>query len=204
MEEYLKRIDDVLIVGDYKDGEILQHTDMNTLIDVFKEGINANYEDLQKVVDGSQPVGSATKVDGASIFRTTDGDIDASDASIPTSGSVLKAIEKLKPVKGVDYYTEQDKEELVNDAAEAILDESTNQIGQMFQQKTEEFNTNAVQKTSDFDNHVEQQKSTFTEYTSEIIDKIDAFDTENLVAVHVVEEYPDVQEDGILYIKVGV
>ena len=60
MNEYVKRIDDNVLISDYKDGEILQHTDVNAMIDILKQGINANYEDIQKVTNGEITVGEAS------------------------------------------------------------------------------------------------------------------------------------------------
>lgn len=58
-----------------------------------------------------------------------------------------------KPVKGVDYFTQQDIDSMVSE----ITDDANSVFNQNVTSKTEEFNTNATEKTSDFnDNYTEK------------------------------------------------
>ena len=66
--DYNKRIDDNFLKAEYVDGEVLQHTDMNELESVVKLGVNANYEDIQKIQDGTISVENSNKLSGATIF----------------------------------------------------------------------------------------------------------------------------------------
>ena len=70
--EYNVRIDDNFLRGDHVDGEVLQHTDLNELENVAKTAINANYEDIQKLQDGTILIGNSEKLDGASLSKFAD------------------------------------------------------------------------------------------------------------------------------------
>lgn len=62
-----------------------------------------------------------------------------------------------KPVKGTDYFTKADKDEIVNDVAE----DATNKFNQTVTASTEIFNANAEQKTNDFDDNASEKADTF-------------------------------------------
>jgi hypothetical protein len=47
------RITDQTIVADFSDGDILYGSDINKIISVFKEGINKNKLDLNRILTGS-------------------------------------------------------------------------------------------------------------------------------------------------------
>lgn len=101
---YAKRISDDYLKGDYVDGSILQHTDMNELESVAKEGINANYVDIQKLQDGTLSVKNATNVSGASLSKSTT-TLEDSDEKIPTSKQVKDYVDNhVTPSQDIPFY----------------------------------------------------------------------------------------------------
>lgn len=203
MNEYVKRIDDNVLISDYKDGEILQHTDVNAMIDILKQGINANYEDIQKVTNGELTVGEASKLSGASLVKSTDGVLDDSDTSIPTSNVVKKAIQDATPVKGEDYFTDEEIAQIVSASVEAVVSDVNQRVEQNYIEKTEDFDTHVEDKKIEIDTHTVSKKKELDEYTEVLIDDLEKYDISKFVSVQVVEEYPAVQEEDVLYVRVG-
>lgn len=203
MNEYAKRIDDNIIVADYKDGEIFQHIDLNSMITIFKEAINANYEDLQKIVDGSKVIGEASKLSGASLVKSTDGVLDNSDTSIPSSAVVMAALEEVTPVVGEDYFTDEDKAQLVSAAVEAVVGDVNNRVDENYNNKTELFDEHVETKVTEINEHTVAKKRELDGYTEGLIDDLEKYDISKFVSVQVVEEYPAVQEEDVLYVRVG-
>lgn len=203
MNEYVKRIDDNVLISDYKDGEILQHTDVNAMIDILKQGINANYEDIQKVTNGELTVGEASKLSGASLVKSTDGVLDDSDTSIPTSNVVKKAIQEATPVKGEDYFTDDEIAQIVSASVEAVVSDVNQRVEQNYIEKTEDFDTHVEDKKIEIDTHTVSKKKELDEYTEGLIDDLEKYDISKFVSVQVVEEYPAVQEEDVLYVRVG-
>jgi len=75
-----------------------------------------------------------------------------------------------KPVKGVDYYTEQDKEEIIND----VTGDALSIFNQNAAQKTDNFNYNATSKTNEFNTNATTKTS---EYNTNASNKLSAYDT---------------------------
>ena len=48
------RITDQTIIADFSDGDVLYGSDVNKIIRVFKEGINKNKIDLNRILTGSE------------------------------------------------------------------------------------------------------------------------------------------------------
>ena len=203
MNEYVKRIDDNVLISDYKDGEILQHTDVNAMIDILKQGINANYEDIQKVTNGELTAGEASKLSGASLVKSTDGVLDDSDITIPTSNVVKKAIRAATPVKGKDYFTDEEVAQIVSASVEAVVSDVNQRVEQNYIEKTEDFNTHVEDKKIEIDTHTVSKKKELDVYTEGLIDDLEKYDISKFVSVQVVEEYPAVQEEDVLYVRVG-
>ena len=183
MNEYVKRIDDNVLISDYKDGEILQHTDVNAMIDILKQGINANYEDIQKVTNGELTVGEASKLSGASLVKSTDGVLDDSDTSIPTSNVVKKAIQESTPVKGEDYFTDDEIAQIVSASVEAVVSDVNQRVEQNYIEKTEDFDTHVEDKKIEIDTHTVSKKKELDEYTEGLIDDLEKYDISKFVSV---------------------
>ena len=82
---YNKRIDENFLRADYVDGEVLQHSDLNELESVVKTAINANYEDIQKLQDGTLIAENATKFNGATLSKYSTETLQNSDTKVPSS-----------------------------------------------------------------------------------------------------------------------
>lgn len=108
--DYNVRIDDNFLKAEHEDGEVLHHTDLNELESVIKTAINANYEDIQKLQDGTLPVSGATSLkadDGVAILsQYADEVLQASDSKIPTSMQVKSYVDNaINSVNtGIIYY----------------------------------------------------------------------------------------------------
>ena len=184
-----KRISDSTLNTDYKDGQILQHTDMNAIVSVLKEGINANYEDIKKIQNGETNAGNANALSGAGLSKYIDEELQDDDNKIPTSQQV-KAYTDAKfngvaPQKGVDYWTDSDKEEIVNDVVNIVVEDATNAFNENVAEKTEEFNANATDKTTAFDINANNKTNNFntnvetktSEYNNNADAKLEAYNT---------------------------
>lgn len=92
MNEYNVRIDDDHLTSSWSDGDLIQHTYLNELETLVKNGINENYKDIQKMETGEINIGSSSKLDGASLSRYSDEELQNSDSKVPTSMQVKQAI----------------------------------------------------------------------------------------------------------------
>ena len=126
--ELYDRIGESDLNPNYKDGQVYQHEDVNNMISIFKEAINANYHDIQKLENGETNVGSAGSVDGATVSRYLDEELQPDDNKIPSSQQAKAYIDGLfaeysAPVRGVDYWTDEDKQEIIDDTSTAVLED---------------------------------------------------------------------------------
>ena len=162
---YNERINDTTLNAKYKDGQILHHTDMNEIVSVLKEGINANYDDIQGLENGDISSGNAKKIDGSSISRYLDETLKDDDNKIPSSQQVKQYVDakfnNVNPKKGVDYWTPSDKSEIANDVVNIIIPDANNEFNKNVTAKTEAFNENASDKTTDFNNNANTKTNNF-------------------------------------------
>lgn len=63
------------------------------------------------------------------------------------------------PVKGTDYFTEADKQELI----EAVIEDSGSEFVQIVNSKTTEFNNNATSKTESFNSNATSKETSYNE-----------------------------------------
>ena len=82
------RITDSLLTANYVDGQTFLHTDANSIVSVLKEGVNANYRDIQKLLSGDLAAESANTVEGCKVAKFVEGTLDNNDNTIPTSQRV--------------------------------------------------------------------------------------------------------------------
>lgn len=94
--DYNKRIGDDYLKADWQDGEILQHTQLNELETVVKEAINANYADIQKILDGTYIVGSAESISGTTLSKYADESLQNTDDKVPSSLQVKSYVDAAK------------------------------------------------------------------------------------------------------------
>ena len=127
-EELYKRIGEADLNPTYKDGQVYQHTDVNRMLSILKAAINENYFDIQRILNGKKTAGNATKLDGASISRALYETLQPDDNKVPSSQQVKEFVDgefsKLNPpIRGVDYWTQEDKEEVVDEAADLVSEQ---------------------------------------------------------------------------------
>lgn len=109
----------------YVDGQTFQHTDVNKIVSITKEGVNENYYDIQRMQNGTKSVGNAMQIDGATLSRYIDEPLQANDNKVPSSQQTKEYIDGLfaeysAPVRGVDYWTEDDKQEIIDETSEGV------------------------------------------------------------------------------------
>lgn len=109
----------------YKDGQVYQHIDVNNQVSIIKKAVNENYYDIQKLQNGEKSVGNSEKLNGATLSRYLDEPLQADDNKIPSSQQAKQYMDNLfkdygPPIRGEDYWTDEDKEEIVDDAVDFV------------------------------------------------------------------------------------
>lgn len=117
----------------YKDGQVYQHTDVNNMLSILKLAVNENYHDIQKIENGEKTVGDADKLDGATLSRYLNETMQADDDKIPSSQQVKAYVDGLfstysPPIRGVDYWTAEDKEYVIDEATNNAVDEVSKEV----------------------------------------------------------------------------
>ena len=90
---YNDRISSDYLKAQWRDGEVLQHVDLNVLEAIVKGGINENYYDIQKMLDGTYTVGSAKSVANASLSKMSDESLANDDNKIPSAMQVKNYVD---------------------------------------------------------------------------------------------------------------
>lgn len=100
--------------------------------------------------------GNVVVYDGSSYVakKTTRG-------NLPTNTEYFQLIAR-KPIKGTDYFTEEDIDMMV----ERVTEDAESEFNRNVVEKTNEFNSNATSKTSAFDLNAEQKATTFNNNAS--------------------------------------
>ena len=128
--ELYDRIGETDLNPTYKDGQTYQHTDINQMLGILKTAINENYYDIQRLLNGAKTVGNANQLDGATLSRYIDETLQSDDNKVPSSQQAKAYMDELfagysAPVRGEDYWTNADKEEIIDDTATAVVEEIT-------------------------------------------------------------------------------
>lgn len=128
--ELYDRIGETDLNPTYKDGQPYMHTDINQMLGILKTAINENYYDIQRLLNGVKTVGNAKKLDEATLSRYIDEELQSDDNKIPSSQQAKAYMDALfagysAPVRGVDYWTEADQQQIVSDTAINVLEEIT-------------------------------------------------------------------------------
>ena len=110
----------------YKDGQTFQHTDVNNMLSILKSAVNENYHDIQKIENGEKEAGDSIKLNGATLSKYIDEELQPDDNKVPSSQQVKAYMDALlseysAPVRGVDYWNNEDKEFVVDEAANAVI-----------------------------------------------------------------------------------
>lgn len=124
-EDLYERIGEGDLNPTYKDGQVYQHTDINNMLSILKTAVNENYYDIQRLENGEKTVGNANALVGATLSRYLDEMLQADDDKIPSSQQVKAYVDGLfssftPPIRGVDYWTEEDQEYIINESTTAV------------------------------------------------------------------------------------
>ena len=128
--ELYDRIGETDLNPTYKDGQPYMHTDINQMLGILKTAINENYYDIQRLLNGAKTVGNANQLDGATLSRYIDEELQSDDNKIPSSQQAKAYMDALfagysAPVRGVDYWTEADQQQIVSDTASNVIEKIT-------------------------------------------------------------------------------
>ena len=149
MEENLyDRIGETDFNPTYVDGQVLQHIDMNKIVSITKEGVNENYHDIQRLQNGEKTVGNAEKLSNASFSRNIDESLQADDNKVPSSQQVKEYVDGRfegfsAPVRGVDYWTVEDQQQVTDVASQNVLDSITDDVNAEIERAKEELENTA-------------------------------------------------------------
>lgn len=127
-EDLYERIGEADLNPTYKDGQVYQHTDINNMLSILKTAVNENYYDIQRLENGEKTAGNTNSLDGATLSRFLDETLQADDNKIPSSQQAKAYIDSLfldysPPIRGVDYWTEEDQEYVIDEAVDKVGDE---------------------------------------------------------------------------------
>lgn len=127
-EDLYERIGEADLNPTYKDGQVYQHTDVNNQVSIIKTAVNENYYDIQRLQNGTKLVKNAEQLNGATLSRDIDEGLQADDNKVPTSQQVKKYVDDIyseysAPIRGEDYWTEEDKEEVIDEAVDLVSDQ---------------------------------------------------------------------------------
>lgn len=141
-ENLYDRIGEADLNPTYKDGQVYQHTDINNMLSILKTAVNENYHDIQRLENGDKTVGNADKLDNAELSRYLDEELQADDDKIPSSQQVKNYVDGrfsdfTPPVRGVDYWTEEDKQEIIDESSSAVMSEVDEEIDEAIDEMKE-------------------------------------------------------------------
>ena len=168
----------------------------NALVEETEGDIQAIEDELQRKVDEGYFDGEDGFSPIAKVIQKSNGvTIEIEDKNGKTTADVLNGEDGYTPVRGVDYWTEEDKQEVEEEATQQIegkieeynenAAEKLNQYNQNSVQKTNDYNTNAEQKMSayntnatekfnDYNSNAEQKE---TNYNTNASQKVESFNT---------------------------
>ena len=90
---YVKRIGDDYLKGEYLDGDVVTHSELNELETIVKTGINENYYDIQDITTGDTSVGNSIKINGSTLSKAIDETLANDDNKIPSSKQVKNYVD---------------------------------------------------------------------------------------------------------------
>lgn len=132
----------------YKDGQVYQHTDVNNMLSILKTAVNENYYDIQKLENGTRSVGDAKKLDGATLSKALNETLQSDDNKVPTSQQTKAYVDAIfeeysPPIRGVSYWTEEDKEEVVDEASDKVIEAITDDVNNEIERAKEDLENTA-------------------------------------------------------------
>ena len=146
----------------------------NALVEETEGDIQAIEDELQRKVDEGYFDGEDGFSPIAKVIQKSNGaTIEIEDKNGKTTADVLNGEDGYTPVRGVDYWTEEDKQEVEEEATQQIEEynenaaEKLNQYNQNSLQKTNDYNTNAEQKMSAYNTNATEKTSTYNSNATE-------------------------------------
>lgn len=150
----------------------------NALVEETEGDIQAIEDELQRKVDEGYFDGEDGFSPIAKVIQKSNGaTIEIEDKNGKTTADVLNGEDGYTPVRGVDYWTEEDKQEVEEEATQQIegkieeynenAAEKLNQYNQNSVQKTNDYNTNAEQKMSAYNTNATEKTSTYNSNATE-------------------------------------
>lgn len=127
-ETLYDRIGEADLNPTYKDGQVYQHTDVNNMLSILKTAVNENYYDIQRMQSGEKTVGNANELDGATLSRYVSETLQADDNKIPSSQQAKAYMDSIfaeysAPIRGVDYWTEEDQQQIADEIPPIVQDQ---------------------------------------------------------------------------------
>ena len=157
----------------------------NVLVEETEGDIQAIEDELQRKVDEGYFDGEDGFSPIAKVIQKSNGaTIEIEDKNGKTTADVLNGQDGYSPIRGIDYWTEEDKQEVEEEATQQIegkieeynenAAEKLSQYNQNSVQKTNDYNTNAEQKMSAYNTNATEKTSTYNTNASQ---KVESFNT---------------------------
>lgn len=146
----------------------------NTLVEETEGDIQAIEDELQRKVDEGYFDGEDGFSPIAKVIQKSNGaTIEIEDKNGKTTADVLNGEDGYTPVRGVDYWTEEDKQEVKEEATQQI-EGKIEEYNENAAEKLNQYNQNSVQKTNDYNTNAEQKMSAYNTNASQ---KVESFNT---------------------------
>ena len=139
----------------------------NVLVEETEGDIQAIEDELQRKVDEGYFDGEDGFSPIANVIQLSNGaKIEIEDKTGRTSASVFNGY---SPQRGVDYWTQEDKEEVIEEATQQI-EGKIEEYNENATEKLNQYNQNSVQKTNDYNTNAEQKMSAYNTNATEKFD----------------------------------
>ena len=139
----------------------------NVLVEETEGDIQAIENELQRKVDEGYFDGEDGFSPIANVIQLSNGvKIEIEDKTGRTSASVFNGY---SPQRGVDYWTQEDKEEVIEEATQQI-EGKIEEYNENAAEKLNQYNQNSVQKTNDYNTNAEQKMSAYNTNATEKFD----------------------------------
>lgn len=133
----------------------------NALVEETEGDIQAIEDELQRKVDEGYFDGEDGFSPIAKVIQKSNGaTIEIEDKNGKTTADVLNGEDGYTPVRGIDYWTEEDKQEVEEEATQQI-EGKIEEYNENAAEKLNQYNQNSVQKTNDYNTNAEQKMSTY-------------------------------------------
>lgn len=139
----------------------------NALVEETEGDIQAIEDELQRKVDEGYFDGEDGFSPIAKVIQKSNGaTIEIEDKNGKTTADVLNGEDGYTPVRGVDYWTEEDKQEVEEEATQQI-EGKIEEYNENAAEKLNQYNQNSVQKTNDYNTNAEQKMSAYNTNATE-------------------------------------